>query len=348
MTLSEYVGAMRRIVLSLGLSAALTPAALAWGFTGHELVNAAAMQRPAPGLPAFLLTSTAVGDIVALGPELDRSKGSGKPHDPDLDPGHYVDLDDAGKVAGTVDLSAMPATRRDYDSALRIVHTDQYTMGFLPYAIVDGWEQLRTDFAIWRIDSYGEQHAALAEDRTAFGADRFRREAITIHDLGIWSHYVGDGSQPLHITIHFNGWGNYPNPNGYTTNHIHSYFESEFVTKYAKAAAVAAKIPAYTPANPTQLLTQTQIASIVGTYLSDTAKAVGPLYTLYASGDFTNGSPKAIDFTDAQLARGATEFRDLIALAWEDSLNAGVGYPQIPVRDIVSGKVVPTAANQTP
>jgi len=336
-TLSEYVGAMRRLVLSIGLSAALTPAALAWGFTGHELVNAAAMQRPAPGLPAFLLTSTAVGDIVALGPELDRSKGSGKPHDPDLDPGHYVDLDDAGKVAGTVDLSAMPATRRDYDSALRIVHTDQYTMGFLPYAIVDGWEQLRTDFAIWRIDSYGEQHAALAEDRTAFGADRFRREAITIHDLGIWSHYVGDGSQPLHVSIHYNGWGDYPNPNGYTTDkHTHANFESTFVRAHATLAGVVAHMKPFAACD-------CNIETQVATYLQATRANVVPLYELEKAGAFANATPAAVDFVDARLADGATMLRDAIGEAWLASDSQPVGYPDSATpADVESGKVAPT------
>jgi hypothetical protein len=28
--------------------------------------------------------------------------------------------------------------------------------------------------------------------------------------LGIWSHYGGDASQPLHVSIHYNGWGDYP------------------------------------------------------------------------------------------------------------------------------------------
>ena len=88
---------------------------------------------------------------------------------------------------------------------------------------------------------------------------------------------------------------------------------------------------------PAQLLTQTQIGLMVGAYLTDTSKAVDPLYALYAAGDFTNGSPKAIDFTDTQLAHGATELRNLIALAWEDSLNAGVDYPEVPVRDVLSG-----------
>jgi len=89
------------------------------------------------------------------------------------------------------------------------------------------WQQIRKDFAYWR--------AATPEERTWFEADRRLREKLTIHDIGIWSHYVGDGSQPLHISLHFNGWGDYANPNGYTNSKkIHAYFEGEFVKRNAR------------------------------------------------------------------------------------------------------------------
>ena len=39
------------------------------------------------------------------------------------------------------------------------------------------------------------------------------RETITIRDIGVWSHYVADGTMPLHASVHFDGWGDFPNPN---------------------------------------------------------------------------------------------------------------------------------------
>src|SRR5262249_51247219 len=60
-------------------------------------------------------------------------------------------------------------------------------------------------------------------------ADRVRREKQLIFELGYWAHFVGDGSQPLHVTYHYNGWGPYPNPKGYTTERIHAPFEGDFV-----------------------------------------------------------------------------------------------------------------------
>lgn len=335
--------------LALALAAAFAPCAVfAWGVTGHTMINRLAAETLPDSLPAFVRSPDAIAEIATLGPEEDRIKDAGQSWDDDNDPGHYLDIGDDGTISGVVRLDALPKDMNAYAHELAKAGSDPYRSGYVPYSIMDGFERVRKDFAIWRVDDYMATRATTQAARDAFAKDRALRETLTLRDIGDWGHFVGDGSQPLHITIHFNGWGNYPNPKGYTTNHIHSYFESEFVTKYAKEAQVASKIPAYTPANPAQLLAQTQIASIVGTYLTDTAKAVDPLYALYASGDFQSGAPKAIDFTDAQLARGATMLRNLIALAWEDSLNAGVGYPQIAVRDILSGKVVPTAANQTP
>jgi hypothetical protein len=335
------------LVLALGV-AFIPNAVFAWGFVGHTMINRLAAQNLPDSLPAFVRSPDAIAEIATLGPEEDRIKDAGQSWDDDNDPGHYLDIGDDGTVAGVVRLDALPKDMAAYARALAGANTDLYRMGYIPYSIIDGFERVRKDFAIWRLDDYMATHATTQAARDQFARDKALRETLTLRDIGDWGHFVGDGSQPLHITIHFNGWGNYPNPKGYTTNHIHSFFETQFVNQYAKEAAVAAKIPVYSPASPAQLLTQTQIASLVGAYLGETAKTVDPLYALYAAGDFANGTPKAIDFADAQLARGATELRNLTALAWEDSLNAGVGYPQIPVRDVLSGKVVPTAANQTP
>jgi hypothetical protein len=41
-------------------------------------------------------------------------------------------------------------------------------------------------------------------------------EANIVYLMGVMGHFVGDAAQPLHTTLHFNGWAG-PNPNGYTT-----------------------------------------------------------------------------------------------------------------------------------
>jgi hypothetical protein len=293
-------------------------------------------------LPDFVRSAAAVDEIAALGPELDRSKDAGRSHDLDRDPGHYADIGDDGKIAGVVDPGALPASREAYDTALRGAGGDQYKMGFLPYAIVDGWEQVAKDFAIWRVDRVGEQRAAGASDRAWFAADRALRETLTLRDIGVWSHYVGDASQPLHVSVHFNGWGNFPNPNGYTTStKTHAEFEGAFVRAHARLAAVTAHMrPLAQNGDP--------IAQQVGAYLEASASHVVPLYELEKQGAFQNGTAPAVEFVDARLADGAAELRDLIVEAWNASATQKVGYPNSVTPSAAEGGTVPVRSSVAP
>jgi hypothetical protein len=310
-------------------------AALAWGYSGHVLINAGAAAALPDEIPGFLRTPEVTAIIGELGPELDRSKDAGKSHDADRDPGHYLDLGDDGAIAGGPALSALPPTRESYDTALRAVGTDQYRMGFLPYAMVDGWQQVREDFAYWRYDDIGARKAASADDRAWFGADRARREALTIRDVGVWGHYVGDGSQPLHVTIHYNGWGDYPNPRAYSTDKtLHARFEGSFVRRHVDATGVRAKIA------PLRAM-DGSIEREVARYLAATNSEVTQLYQIEGAGGFTAASPEAVTFATTCVANGASEMRDLVVAAWRASATATVGYPSVRVEDVLSGAVVP-------
>jgi hypothetical protein len=331
------------VAFAFALVVAMVPQiAFAWGYLGHTIINRLAVESLPENVPAFVRTPAAIDEIATLGPEEDRIKGAGRSWDDDNDPGHYLDVGDDGTVAGAVQLDALPRDMEAYAAALAKAGTNPYKVGFVPYTIMDGFERVRQDFAIWRVDDYMATHATTQAARDVFAKDRALREVLTLRDIGDWAHFVGDGSQPLHITIHFNGWGNYPNPNNYTTEHIHSPFETAFVNKYVKIDDVRAAMPMQRLAIPDHLLSQEEIATLVGGYLAETSKQVEPLYKLWGAQAFANGSPEAVKFTDAQLARGASMLRQLIFLAYENSLYANYGYPEVPVRDILSGNVAPT------
>jgi hypothetical protein len=326
------------IISLISAVGACTSPAFAWGLTGHTLISRAGAASFPTFLPGFVRTDAAIDEIAALGPELDRSKDAGYTHDRDLDPGHYADIGDDGTIFG-IDLTNLPKTREAFDTALRRAGSDEYKAGYLPYALIDGWEQIAKDFAIWRVDDAGAKRSATADDRAWFAADRALRETLTIRDIGIWSHYVGDASQPLHVTVHFNGWGDYPNPNGYSESKtIHADFESSFVREHATYDAVIAHMAAPQPSSA-------PIATLVATYLAATASHVVPLYELDKHGAFANAAPEAIDFTDARLADGAAELRDLVADAWNASGAMKVGYPHaVTPNDVDSGIAFPTRA----
>lgn len=309
-----------------------TGQALAWGATGHEWVSGIAIERLPDDVPAFVRTPQAAAEIAVMGRELDRSKGAGETHDKERDPGHYVDLTDDGKVDGVLPLDHLPGTREAYDTQLRAGGYTQYKAGYLPYAIVDGWQQIRKDFAYWRAAVKGAETAASPEEREWFEADRGLREKLTLRDVGIWSHYVGDASQPLHVSVHYNGWGDYPNPEDFTTKKIHAYFEGAFVRQNLKRDAVAAGVAAYIDC-------KCSIEEKTRTLLLASLTQVRPLYAIEKGGGFRRGDQRGVEFATGRLALGAQFARDMIMEAWLASADAPVGYPMVNVRDIESGKV---------
>ena len=213
--------------------------------------------------------------------------------------------------------------------------SDEYSTGYLPYSIADGYLQVEEDFAIWRTDAYGEVHAASADDRASFASDRKLREIYTLRDIGYFGHFVGDGSQPLHVTVHFNGWGDFPNPNNYTeSKQFHAKFETAFVSAHESADTVLPLIAAH-------MATNVPIMTMVGMYLTATNSHVADTYRLEQAGAFDAATPAAVQFTAARLADGAQMLRDLIVDAYIDSADMKVGYPGVLVRDVESGAVAP-------
>jgi hypothetical protein len=326
--------------MAFGTTFAIPRTADAWGTTGHREINLVAMRALPSDLPDFLQTQQSILTVEELGPEEDRLKGAGFSWDHDNDPAHYVDIGDNGEVAGVLRLHALPDDMEAYGSALAKVGTDPYRVGYLPYAIVDGWEQLRQDFAYWQVFDYLARHGTVA-DRPTYAGERALRQELIVHDIGVWGHFVGDGSQPLHTTIHFNGWGKYPNPNHYTEAHIHAPFEGEFVRQYVTVPAVTKLVPQGGHRAPDHLLTQHEIMDEVATYLDGTWSMVPQLYTIEKNNGFNTASIEAIDFATARVADGARELRDLVVEAWDDSTFASVGYPEIQVQDILDGKATP-------
>jgi hypothetical protein len=324
--------------LTAGIVVCCAPA-LAWGTKGHTIINHLAAQGFEGRMPAFLTTRSAIYEIGFLGPQLDDLKDAGESWDADFDPGHYVDLLEDGTIAGVVRIENLPENREAYDTALRAAGTDQYRQGYLPYSILDGWEQLRKDFAYWRVDDYVAGHAPAPAARASAARERDIEQTLVVRDLGVWAHFVGDASQPLHVTVHYNGWGAYPNPNGYTESRsTHAAFESDFVNRYVNEAQVAKLMQTGSALPvPSSLLLQQTVMNAISRYLLETNRTVSRLYDIEKAGGFASGSPQAVSFTAARLAAGAVELRDLSVWAWQDSLNESVGYPGERVRDILSG-----------
>ena len=333
---------------------AATGDAFAWGHTGHVFISQVAMQNLPREVPDFLRNFVAARVIGQLGPEPDVLKSEGDAATPNSSvfdfehsPGHYVDLDDNAFVLGfaSLPLSGLLTnnqSRRDYDTLLRAASSNQdtqYFAGYSPFEMTDGWQHIRKDFAYYRAYTAALHNPKTNwKDRETFAFQLLIREQLLVRDIGFWSHFVADASQPMHVSIHFNGWGNYPNPNGYTQKPIHAPFEGSFVKQFVSINEVAAQVGSYTPCSCAG------IEPRIRGYLAATLATVDTTYALEkaANNAYATNDPAEHQFIVKRLAAGATEVRDEIVDAWRSSDTIFVGYPLIKVSDIESGAVVLT------
>lgn len=341
----KRIGLVAVATLIVGVGGAVTATQVdAWGATGHRIIGVAAMRALPDELPAFLREPGAVAEVGELSREPDRTKGAGEPHDRERDTAHFVDLDDNGfvmTVAGPR-LEDLPSLKSEYDAALLAAGIKVDDAGYLPYAILDGFQQLARDFATWRVLQAGEAREADPAKRAWYREDRLRREALILRDIGYLSHFIGDGSQPLHMSIHYNGWGDHPNPEGFTTSRVHGPFEGSFTRRTTRLDVVEAAMPAPN-------LDGFELRARLAAYLGATHAQVIPFYRLEKSGAFAADAEGAVlapgvEFATARLAAGAAELRDLITLAWRDAGTQSIGWPAVKVAEVEAGTADPWLA----
>jgi len=309
----------------------------AWGNTGHRLIGVAAMRALSDDLPAFLRTPASIADVGELAREPDRWKGAGQPHDRERDTAHFIDFDDNGFAmnANGPSIDALPRLKSDYDAALTKAGLSVDDAGYLPYAMMDAYQNLGRDFGYWRVLTAAEGRETDPGKKAWYRADRERREALILRDIGVLAHYVGDGSQPHHMSIHFNGWGDHPNPEGFTNSRrTHAIFEGEFTSRVARLDTVEAA------------MSQPQVSGLdlrarTAGYLKTTLGTVIPFYRLEKAGGFRDADPRGAAFVTERLAAGASELRDLIILSWRESGTAAIGWPAVKVAEVEAGAVDP-------
>jgi hypothetical protein len=271
------------------------PVAHAWGNEGHRMINRLAATALPADVPAFLHSEAAFNEIEYLGPEPDRWRS---PAEPELvaaqAPEHFIDLEPADA------LGALPHKRLDFEARVFAAGERPEKIGLQPWETTEVWERLKAAMRQYRAMTANHEDTKPVERAILFYA-------------GWLGHYVGDGSQPLHTTIQYNGWTG-PNPNGYTTAHqIHYQFEGPFVAVNIHAPEVAAKM---TPAKAID----GDIFDSYLAYLRQTATQVEKVYQLEKAGGFVGvGTPESREFTTERLAAGASMLGDMVYTAWLDS-----------------------------
>ena len=288
------------VVLAIGVAVSTPAIGFAWGDVGHRITGEAAANTLPWGIPAFF--RTAARQLAYLNPEPDRWRDRGeRALDPALEgatsPDHFIDMEMASAAVLAAALRA--PNRYAYLDTLARAGVNGVGMGMLPFKMLELSQQLREDFRLWRA----------ASDST-----RPWIEARIIDDAGILGHYVADGSNPAHTSIHYNGWTG-PNPNGYATDRsFHSRFESSYVGANVRLADVAAKLDTLAHVLP-------DLRSGIIAYLAATNRETERLYQLDKAHAF-DASTTAVenkDFAVARLAAGARMLRDIWWTAWVTS-----------------------------
>ena len=273
------------------------------------MINRLAVQGLPAEVPAFLKTPDAIAEVEYLGPEPDRWRS---PSEPELNaaqaPDHFIDFEYADIIG------PLPRRRYDYIAALtaaEITHPDKAAelqparVGFQPYITSEVWERLKAAMRQYR-------------DLSARHEDTKPVEAAILFYAGWLGHYVGDGSQPMHVSINYNGWVLKDNPNGYTTERgLHEKFETTFVGANIKLSDVQPLVP---PVKPGVNSNFDEWDAYMA-YLRHSQSLVERVYQIDKQKGFDGaGTPEGKQFTEERLAAGAGMLRDLIDAAWTESV----------------------------
>jgi hypothetical protein len=147
-------------------------------------------------------------------------------------------------------------------------------------------------------------------------SERDQIEQNIIYYAGVLGHYVADGSQPLHTSIHYNGWSTSSNPDLLTREPLHGRFETEYVKAQFKPEDFAGLVK-------TATRLQDPFADIMK-YLFQSYERVPKLYQMdkTARWDANNNNPDSKKFVAERLAAGSQMLANLWYTAWLGSMSA--------------------------
>jgi len=260
-----------------------------WWEKGHDIICEVAVSLLPPDMPEFFTES--LSDIQYFSKQPDRWKR----YDETMlraseRPNHYMDLE---RLDPKVKDIRLPESRYE---AIRLYLGKGWMpdkVGLLPYQIIDYYQRLKGVFAEYREDpsNVSIQKAAIAY-------------------AGILSHYAGDISQPLHLTIHYNGRVD-KDGNIISNEGIHFRFEGRLVDEYIEAGDVArfAKHPK---------VFKNVWREIIGMMLRSHSFMEG-VYELDDRGLLENPDESSKEFVSRRLADGVWFVASLWYTAWAES-----------------------------
>lgn len=324
---------MKRSIATFFLSAGLLTGpgiqrAAAWDYEAHRVVNQLALASLPTNFPAFALAPAARGRIAFLAGEPDRWRNNpALPLKHCNGPDHYIDLEelpDYGLTPATLpflrydfvgEIKAYRAQHADRLPPVDPAHDKDHTrtlVGFLPWTITEYSEKLKAAFSY--LKAYQEAGGTPEEIANA--------QANIIYLMGVMGHYVGDASQPLHTSMHFNGWAG-KNPNGYTTaKNFHQLIDGAYFLKTGgiKPEDLTAKVR---PARSLGELPEPDgLFRRVVDFLVEQNRQVEPLYRLQKAGKLSGEGKTGLagrEFLEDQVLRAGQFLGDIWLTAWQQA-----------------------------
>jgi len=268
-----------------------TDSLLAWGEKGHAICSEAATHGLPSEMPAFF--HRAYPSLVYLGYDPDRWRGAGESFDASNTFDHFLDFEYVDGLNLSRDRYKFVQQLSD-SGALRRFGISNTTPGFLPWRIAEMTELLTNQWRLWRASRAGSVERAQIEDNIIFLA-------------GTLGHFVADGANPHHASIHYNGWANAENPNGYANDcDVHGRFESTFVSQIP--VTFADVTPKLRPAT-----LRPDAFSAAMELIKDSLSNIHRIYALDRDKAFVRETKSAEGkaFTVDRMAVGASLLRDL-------------------------------------
>jgi hypothetical protein len=189
-------------VIALALTLVTTPA-FAWGFAGHRLIMARAIDLLPPELKPFFERFRDEIVVRVVDPDLWRNVGW------EDDPNHFVDF--GMPQLGPYPFAGLP---RDYSQALeKFGMAELKRIGTLPWREAEMFGHLRRGF-----EAFARQAPYTTSDIVLFAA--------------VTSHYMQDAHQPFHATNNYDG--QLTGQSG-----IHTRFERDLIEKFASRLALS-------------------------------------------------------------------------------------------------------------
>jgi hypothetical protein len=302
----------------------------AWDYEFHRLVNELALASLPGTAPEFLREPAVRERLAYLAGEADRWRNvTAGPLRHVNEPDHFLDLEDLDPLG--MDPSQLTPFREEFVAQVAVARARQplkfpaatndparnrWLPGFLPWKVAEECGRLRSSWSTLKtFERHGGRPDEIANAR-----------ANVIHVMGVLGHYVGDASQPLHTTRHYNGWVG-DNPRGYTTNRtFHGFIDGGFLRAAGldRARILEQIRPATLPWSTSTNVPGEPVFPLILSFVREQHALVEPLYALELGGKLKPGSDAAAEgreFLGRQLLKAGQLLGDLWLASWTQATN---------------------------